>query len=161
MLGIPFLNSNNFLNSIYHVPGHYVNQFIVNFWKPYDAGTTTNPHSTEMQRTEKSSRGSWRDPEETQMWMNPSSGSQSQCIWHPKPHVLLCLINTFSKILCGRVFTTASNKTELCLLTNFWLFHYVSYLLIPLSGVQAHAPTLVPPGYLSTAPFPHNLVKIS
>lgn len=52
MLGIPFLNSSNFLKSIYHLPGYYVNQFIVNFWKPYDVGTTINPHSTEMQRTE-------------------------------------------------------------------------------------------------------------
>lgn len=107
----------------------------------------------------KSSRVSWRHPEETQVWMNPSSGSQSQCIWYPKPHILLCLIDRFSRILFGRVFTTASNKTELCLLTNFWLFHYVSYLLIPLSEVQDHPPTLVPTGYLSTAPFPHNMVN--
>lgn len=107
----------------------------------------------------KSSRVSWRHPEETQVWVNPSSGSQSQCIWYPKPHILLCLIDRFSRILFGRIFTTASNKTELCLLTNFWLFHYVSYLLIPLSEVQYHPLTLVPTGYLSTAPFPHNMVN--
>lgn len=79
---------------------------------------------------------------------------------NPKPHISTsCLIDRFSVILFGRVFTTASNKTELCLLTNFWLFHYVSYLPYPSSEVQDHPPTLVPTGYLSTAPFPHNMVN--
>ena len=68
------------------------------------------------------------------------------------------LLMDFLRFFVGEYSLLHLTKQNSCLLTNFWFFHYVSYLLIPLSGVQAHPPTLVPRGYLSTAPFPHNLV---
>lgn len=108
----------------------------------------------------KSSRVSWRHPEETQVWMNPSSGSQSQCIYGIPSHTFcFALLIDFLGFFLGEwYFCIQQNRT--LSFNNFWLFHCVSYLLIPLSEVQDHPPTLVP--WLSQySPFPSQHGKLS